>query len=48
MEVEHAVLTGDADSLRNLYAQAVEIFGSSASTEWAQALSAYDATAVTG
>ena len=35
-------------SLRALYAEATELFGSEAGAHWAQALSAYDASAVTG
>ena len=46
--VAQAALARDADALRALYAEAAELFGSEAGTHWAQALSAYDASAVTG
>ncbi|MCF8526787.1 MAG: hypothetical protein WAO50_09445 [Candidatus Nanopelagicales bacterium] len=46
--VAQAALARDADALRALYAEATELFGSEAGAHWAQALSAYDASAVTG
>lgn len=48
LAVEQAALTNDRASLRTLYAEAVELFGPSAPTHWSQALSAYDASAITG
>ena len=46
--VEHAVLVGDADALRRLFAEAQELFGEDAGTRWAEVLSAFDSSAVTG
>lgn len=46
--VEHAVLAGNSASLRDLYAEAVELFGPAAGEHWAEVLSAYDSTAITG
>ena len=46
--VAQAALARDADALHTLYAEATELFGSEAGAHWAQALSAYDASAVTG
>ena len=47
-QVHRAAIAGDADALRLLFADATSLFGSEASARWAQALSAYDDTAVTG
>ena len=47
-QVETAVLTKDGAALTLLYAEAKRIFGSDAGAHWAQALSAYDGTAITG
>lgn len=47
-EVQAAVLREDAAALRDLYRQAQALFGSSAGERWAEALSAFDAYAVTG
>ncbi len=46
--VEAAVLAQDAEAMRRLYAQARTLFGDAADRRWAEVLSAYDATAVTG
>jgi hypothetical protein len=46
--VERAVLASDADALRALFAEAQEVFGDDAGTRWAQVLSAFDSSAVTG
>ena len=47
-QVHHAAISGDVDALRALFAEATRLFGSDASARWAEELSAYDATAVTG
>jgi len=47
-QVETAVLANDGHALKVLYAQAQQIFGPDAGAHWAEALSAYDGTAVTG
>lgn len=47
-QVEEAVLREDAAALRALFTEAERLFGPEASTRWAQALSAFDAHAVTG
>lgn len=47
-EVKRAVLTGDAAELRRLFTQAQELFGEDAGTRWAEILSAFDSSAVTG
>lgn len=46
--VEAAVIARDGSQLRTLFDEAVFLFGDRASAEWAQALSAYDASAQTG
>lgn len=46
--VESALLAGDGDALRDLYAEAVLLFGPSAAARWAETLSAFDSSAVTG
>jgi len=46
--VEGAVLAGEADELRHLFAEAQELFGDDAGTRWAEVLSAFDSSAVTG
>jgi hypothetical protein len=46
--VEHALITRDAASLGSLYAEAVDLFGADAGQRWARALSAFDASAITG
>ncbi len=46
--VEQALLAGDGDALRDLYAEAVLLFGPSAAARWAETLSAFDSSAVTG
>lgn len=46
--VEQALLSGDGPALRDLYAEGVELFGAEAGTTWAEALSAFDSSAVTG
>lgn len=47
-QVEAAILRQDAAALRALYAEAQQMFGEAAGQRWAQALSAFDALAVTG
>lgn len=46
--VERALIARDAASLTALYAEAGSLFGSDAGQRWAQALSAFDSSAVTG
>lgn len=46
--VEQALLAGDGDALRALYAEGIDLFGEDLGTTWAEALSAYDSSAVTG
>jgi hypothetical protein len=46
--VEDAALMNDADELRRLFAEAREKFGDEAGARWADALSAFDSSAVTG
>ena len=46
--VQRAAMAGDGDALRRLFAQAHELFGTDAERRWAQALSAFDSSAVTG
>lgn len=46
--VEEALLAGDGPALGELYAEGVELFGTEAGTTWAEALSAFDSSAVTG
>lgn len=46
--VQEALLAGDGVALRMLYAEGVELFGADAGTRWAEVLSAYDSSAVTG
>lgn len=46
--VERALITRDSPSLTLLYAEAVDLFGVDAGQRWAQALSAFDSSAVTG
>ena len=47
-QVHHAAISGDGDRLRGLFEEGRAIFGDDLSRRWAQALSAYDSTAVTG
>jgi len=47
-QVETAVLANDGHALKVLYGEAQRLFGSDAGAHWAEALSAYDGTAVTG
>ena len=46
--VEQAALAQDQAALRMLYDEARALFGEDAPRRWAQALSAFDALAVTG
>lgn len=46
--VERALLTGDSTALRALYAEGTVLYGAEAAQRWAQVLSAFDASAVTG
>jgi hypothetical protein len=46
--VEQALLAGDGDALKTLYAEGIELFGEDLGTRWAEVLSAYDSSAVTG
>lgn len=47
-QVHHAAITGDEARLRALFEEGRTLFGVDLSRQWAQALSAYDSTAVTG
>ena len=47
-EVEAAELAADESALRALFAVAQELFGAQAPHRWAEVLSAYDSSAVTG
>lgn len=46
--VEQALLAGDGAALRRLHAEGGELFGEDLGTKWAEVLSAYDSSAVTG
>ena len=46
--VQQAAVDKDAAALRALFVEAQVIFGAEAGHRWAEALSAFDATAVTG
>jgi len=46
--VQHAAVAGDGVELSRLFKVAHEIFGSEAGVRWADALSGFDGTAVTG
>lgn len=46
--VEQALLAGDGPALRDLYAEATQVYGADAGERWAQVLSAFDSSAVTG
>lgn len=46
--VEQALLAGDGPALQALYAEAAEAYGADAGTRWAEVVSAFDASAVTG
>jgi hypothetical protein len=46
--VATAAVAGDQVALRRLYLEAEELFGADASTTWAEAMSALDASAQTG
>ena len=47
-QVHHAAMAGDADGLRRLFEVGRELFGDDLSHQWAEALSAFDSSAVTG
>jgi hypothetical protein len=47
-QVQSASLRGDGEELLRLFALAHELFGDDASEKWAEALSAFDSSAVTG
>lgn len=47
-QVQHAAMEQDADELRRLFDAGRPLFGPDLSHRWAEALSAYDASAVTG
>ena len=47
-QVHHAAMAGDADGLRRLFEVGRELFGEGLSHQWAEALSAFDSSAVTG
>ncbi len=47
-QVADAVLSGDGGDLRALFAVALDLFGAAAGERWAEVLSAYDASAITG
>lgn len=46
--VHHAAISGDEALLRTLFEEGRALFGADLSRRWAEALSAYDSTAVTG
>ena len=46
--VQHALVEGDQSELLRLFSVAQELFGAEANTQWAAALSGFDASAVTG
>lgn len=46
--VREAAQSGQEGELRRLFSEAMVLFGTDASTEWARTLSALDGTAVTG
>ena len=46
--VQRAAVAGDSDALAALFADGTALFGTRASHLWAEALSAFDASAVTG
>lgn len=46
--VVQALLAGDEAALRALYAEGVRLFGDDLGQVWAEVLSAYDSSAVTG
>lgn len=46
--VVQALLAGDEATLRALYAEGVRLFGDDLGQVWAEVLSAYDSSAVTG
>ena len=46
--VQQAAITGDGVELARLFTVAHEIFGTQAGVRWAQALSGFDSTAITG
>lgn len=48
LRVEQALLAGDGPVLRSLYAEGQVLFGDDIARRWAQVLSAFDASAVTG
>lgn len=46
--VQNAAMAGDSHALTALYDEARTLFGDDASRHWAQALSAFDSSAITG
>lgn len=48
LRVEQSLLAGDGPALRSLYAEGQVHFGDDVARRWAQVLSAFDASAVTG
>ncbi len=46
--VQQAAVAGDAAALRVLYLDAQLLFGDQAAHRWAETLSAFDASAITG
>ena len=46
--VQNAAMAGDSHALTALYNEARTLFGDDASRHWAQALSAFDSSAITG
>ena len=46
--VQHAAMAGDSSALRALFDEGTAQFGARASHLWADALSAFDSSAVTG
>lgn len=46
--VQHAAMAGDSSALRALFDEGTTRFGARASHLWADALSAFDSSAVTG
>lgn len=47
-QVQQALMAGQGVELVRLYSVAQELFGANAGTQWAAALSGFDASAVTG
>jgi hypothetical protein len=46
--VQHAAMAGDSGALKELFDEGTALFGARASHLWADTLSAFDSSAVTG